>query len=149
MHFITTIWLLGTNQYKSMTNMPIKAIEVPQWWKKAKEEEKKCLRKISEKMGVGFEAILKNRKEIEKIDDEEMKKLKEQQYTIETLIKIKSSSKSISKEIDREIELLTRIGKSMSDYSWAKFRLENIGNDFGNAENLYYDEERGIIKIRD
>ncbi len=56
------------------------------------------------------------------------------------------------KELDKdkllEIRYIYDYRNSITEYSWSRFRLDNVGNEFGEAEILSYNKKAKTIHIK-
>ena len=132
-----------------MNNLPIKAIEIPSWWRELDNTEEKYRKEMTKLIGSNGETIQKEKDAMKDLPQEE-RKLRMLEFALIMRRRMKEGKiKEPFQEIINRIQLLGKILKGLSDYKWGRFRLENINNDFGTAEHLYFDEDKNIIEIKE
>ena len=93
-------------------------------------------------------------KESEKIDEEICKILEVGKEWLKSVRKNKTpiddfvKMKKLSFRDQRKLETLWRIAIDYNKFAWAVFRFRNINNDFGIADELYFDKEKEEIIIQ-
>lgn len=132
-----------------MTNLPIKAIEVPSWWKEIDEQEKKYGKELADLIETSAEEVKKQKEKMKDLPQSEREFM-----TLELSLKTRREMNEgkIKKPSDEDMDTIKHLGKilkGLNEYRWERFRLENINNDFGTAEHLFFDEEKNIIEIKE
>jgi len=119
----------------------MKSIEAPDYFIQSVEEEEKIIDKVGALLKTPN--LAKEMEEIKNIEDEEEQEAK-REYQNSRLVKI---GKSLTRKEMEKAALLFDIARMTRQLSWKKFRLENLDNDFGGAENLHYNAEKKEIEI--
>lgn len=131
-----------------MNNIPIKALEIPQWWKEIRKIENEYSKELAELLKSTKEEVMEVKKEMREMSSVE-RDLKKLEFALKIAKRFKEKNLELSEEDKMKNVCLGRILKGLNDYKWARFRLENINNNFGDADHLFYNEDKGIIEIKE
>lgn len=128
-----------------MERKVVETMKVPSSFLKRKEEMKTLNLKIVNVIGMKKgEEMIKDIKKVNEIENvEERKATKE--YEIEKIMAflLNNADDKKKKKINMLIKLLGYLQKIL----WIEFRAENLDNSFGEAEHLFYNEEKKQIEI--